>query len=354
MTRAWPLVIAAIWTALPLQADSLTTDAFGIYEPALTPRDSWAGLVEVLDAGTVSSQLRPAGVGHDIILNLGEKSLVAGGKPELVAALVLDAHGNLALDGTEVTLVTGPDTAVRPTRFGIASTLFSPGTKAGQFHAGAGIKDHQSGKVDYVVHADAASVALRMAKDVQTPALEEAFSDLATEPLTDRFGNLVEDGSGVGLTLSHAGGTVTVIDGVVEGGIGRARFLARDTDANAVAMAQFARTPSNAVPFSVTPLEAMGEPKIQADYLPDVDATRLVLGPFLTTAGHVLNDGAIIAVEVTTDRGGKVQTQGWLLDGIVTTTLLIGERDYPIDVSITSPLGRVTQTFASPTAGGGP
>jgi hypothetical protein len=98
----------------------------------------------------------------------------------------------------------------------------------------------------------------------------------------------------------------------------------------------------------------MGEAKIQADYLPDVDATRLVLGPFLTTAGHVLNDGAIIAVEVTTDRGGKVQTQGWLLDGIVTTTLLIGERDYPIDVSITSPLGRVTQTFASPTAGGGP
>jgi hypothetical protein len=354
MNRAWPLVISAIWTALPLQADSLTTDAFGIYAPAPGPRASWAGFVELVDAGTVSGQLRPAGVGHDIILNLGKKSLVAGGKPEPVAALVLDARGNLALDGTEVTFVTGPDTAVRPTRLGIASTLFFPGTKAGQFHAGAGIKGHQSGKVDYVVHADAASVVLRMAEDVPSQALEEAFSDLATEPLTDRFGNLVEDGSGVGLALSHADGTVSLIDGVVEGGIGRARFLARDTDPKAIAMAQFARTPSNAVPFVVTPLEAMGQTAIEAEYLADVDATRLVLGPFLTTAGHVLNDGAIIAVEVTTARGGKVKTDGWLLDGIVRTTLLIGERDYPIDVSISSPLGQAARSFASPMAGGEP
>jgi hypothetical protein len=354
MKQAWPLVIGAIWAALPVQADSLTTDAFGVFERAAGPRDGWAGLVETLDLRAVSGKLRPAGPGRDVILNLGEKSLIAGGNSELVAALVLDAQGNLAADGTEVTFVTGPDTAVRPTRFGIASTLFSPGVKAGQFHAGAGIEGHQSGLVDYVVNADAASVTLRLVDGPETPALAEAFKDLLTLPLKDRFGNPVEDGSVVGLRLIHGDGTVTLIDGVVVGGIGRARFLARDTDTDAVATAQFANAVSDAVPFNVTPLEPMGTAGIRAEYLADIDATRLILGPFLTTAGHALNDGATIEIDVTTARGGKVQAGGWLLDGMLETILLVGKSDYPVNVVINSQLGQVEQPFASPMTVDGP
>ena len=351
MKRVWTIGIALICTGLPVQSGPLETDAFGIFEPAAGPREHWAGYVETLSAGSVSGQLRSSGQGKDIVFHLGEKSLVAGGNLGQVAAVVLDAEGNLAVDGTVTTFVIGPNSTTSPTRKGIASRLFSPGVKAGQFHAGAGIVGHQSGQVDFVVYADASSVVLGLVPWSGSPALKEDFHDLATRPLTDRFGNKVADGTGIGLMLTHADGTVTLLDAVVEGGVGNARFLARDTDASAVATAQFGKTNSNAMPFQMTELEPMGEAAIRADYLEDIRATRLVVGPFLTTAGHVLNDGATAAIEVTTARGGKMVAEAWVLDGMITTTVLVGAADYPIHVTVTSALGLVAHAFSAPTTG---
>ncbi len=354
MKIAASLFITMIGQGFPVQSGPLATDAFGIFDAETGPRQGWSGFVETLGKGEVSGQLRPAGAGYDIVFHLGEKSLVAGGKPGQVLALVLDADGNLAIDGTEVTFVTGPDTAISLTRQGIASHLFAAGVTAGQFHAGAGIAGRQSGQVDFVVHSDAASVTLRLPEGPGSPALEEDYRDLATLPLTDRFGNTVEDGTGIGLQLTHEDGTVTLLDGVVEGGAGHARFLARDTAPKAMATASLAKARSNVVAFQVTPLEPLGDVTIRAEYLADILATRLVAGPFLTTAGHVLNDGATVEIEVATARGGKVQVRGWVLDGATETTLLVGAEDYPIDVVVTSALGRVVQRFPSPMTGDAP
>jgi hypothetical protein len=351
MKRVWALGVTLICTGLPVQSRSLETDAFGIFEPAAGPRERWAGFVETLAAGSASGHVRSSGPGKDIVLHLGEKSLVAGGAPGLVTALVLDAEGNLAVDGTVVTFVTGPDSTTNPTRRGIASHLFAPGVKAGQFHAGAGIRGHQSSQVDFVVHADAGSVALGLVPWSGSPALEEDFHDLATLPLTDRFGNRVADGTGIGLMLTHADGTVTLLDAVVEGGVGNARFLARDTDASAMATAQFGKASSDEMPFQMAAREPMGEVVIRADYLADIQATRLEVGPFLTTAGHVLNDGATVAIEVTTARGGKVVAETWVLDGVTVTTVPVGAADYPIHVAVTSALGLVAHAFSAPTTG---
>lgn len=351
MKRIWVLGVVLICTGLPVQSGPLETDAFGIFEPTAGPRERWAGFVETLAEGKASGRLRSNGPGQDIVFHLGEKSLVAGGNPGQVAALVLDAEGNLAVDGTVVTFVTGPDSSTNPTRKGIASQLFVPGVKAGQFHAGAGIMGHQSGQVDFVVHADAGSVVLDLEPWSGLPAQEEDFHDLATLPLSDRFGNKVADGTGIGLMLTHADGTVTLLDAVVEGGVGNARFLARDTDASAMATARFGKTSSDAMPFQIAALEPTGEVAIRADYLPDIRATRLVVGPFLTTAGHVLNDGSIVTIKVTTARGGTLEAGAWVLDGVIDTTLLVDALDYPIQVTVNSVLGQTALDFSTAITG---
>ncbi len=118
-----------------------------------------------------------------------------------------------------------------------------------------------------------------------------------------------------------------------------------------MATAHFGKTGSAAMPIQLAALEPMGEVVIRADYLADIQATRLVVGPFLTTAGHVLNDGSTVAIEVTTARGGKVVAEAWMLDGVIATTVLVGAADYPIHVAATSALGLVTHAFSAPTTG---
>jgi hypothetical protein len=344
-------LMAVILSAGPTGAAPLQTDAFGIAEQGDASRNHWSGLVEVLGPQGVSGRMKPTGAGAHIIFNLGDKSLVAGGKPGQVAALVLDAAGNLVADGTQVTFVTGSATANRLTRGAIASHLFAPGITAGQFHAGAGIAGHQSGRVDYVVYAQTASAVPQLATAPASPSLPEDFQDLATLPLADRFGNTVEDGTGIAVHLTHPDGSVTLLDGIVAGGIAKARFLARDTASNALVTATLAARHSPPAAFQTKPLEPLGKVAIEAEYLADILATRLRVGPFLTAAGYALNDGATVTITVTTARGGRTVVSGWVLDGVLQTTLLVSAADYPIDIAVTTLLGTVTQHVDAPTTG---
>jgi hypothetical protein len=329
---------------LPAPAAAFVTDAFGVHEAADASRAAWSGLSEEIADGAVQPRWVAPGPGRTVLFLLGAKSLTAGGAAGQAAALVLDGQGNLVADGTAVSLTLGPAVAGVTTRRGIAASPLRPGRVAGQFHAGAAIAGQQGGRVEYVVQPDLASVPPVIAPPPE--ALAEDFGLIATTPLYDRFGNAVADGTGLRLTLAHPDGAATLLDAVAVGGVAQGRLLARDVPPDAMVTATLGPRTSAPVAFAVTALAPLGDLAMATEDLPDIAATRLVVGPFLTTAGHALNDGAPVSLTVALADGRILQESGWVLDGRLDAVLLVGETGFPLQVTVRSALGSVTQTLS--------
>jgi hypothetical protein len=333
------LLLLALIIAMPVHADTLLTDAFGMAPDSDSARAGWAGYRESM---TGQGAVTAPGTGARVQFYLGAKSLVAGRGQGLAMALVTDANGNLVNDGTGVDFTVADAQHQAITQNGIAAVPFGPFAKAGQFHAGAGIAGQQSTRQEYVVTADLPSVVPALLPQ-QGAALAEDFHDIATAPLIDRFGNLVSDGSGVTVLLTSADGSTTLLPGVTLGGAAKVKLLVRDIAAEGAMQVNLAGQSSASQPLQMTALRPMGDLALRAVALSDIAATRLVIGPFLTNAGHVLNDGALVSLQITTPRGALPEQTGWVLDGAVSFIALIGPGDFPIDLTVASLLGTLTR-----------
>lgn len=331
-------------------AETVLTDAFGIYVPTAdqAARNSWAGYSETLtDETNAGKNIEPTEP-QDILFYLGPKNLIAGGPAGEAMALVLDASGNLVADGAEVTISTGRHAAIVPSQTGVAELFFKPGTIAGQFHAGAAVGAHQSERGEYEVAPDLAGIAPTWPAAPRLQAPFEDFTDLETAPLVDEFGNRILDGAGGMMQLDHGNGQITLLPFVSVEGIGQARILTRDTPGDGQLSLNFERRTSSPVHFDMSDPKPKGPLQINAITDVETASTKLNLGPFLTTEGHVLNDGSTVQLQITTRDGKVLQQSGWTLGGMVTATFLIDTTAFPIGVDITSPLGTVSHTLNTP------
>ncbi len=338
--RLFPALI--ILAASPALADpQLVTDAFGVAATDDIARAGWSGYRETLSG--VGEIIAPED-GASVQFYLGEKSLVAGVGRGLAMALVMDAKGNLVADGTGATFTL--DSVIYPaiTHNGIAAATFGPFQAAGQFHAGAAIAGQQSARAEYVVTADLASVKPVLA-ETAGPMLPEDFHEFATSPLADRFGNAVSDGSGLTVELRGDDGRTTILPAITVGGVARAILLARDLGPKGTVRATLAANESVGQPFRIASLLPAADLAVTAMALPDIAATSLKLGPFLTDAGHLLNDGALITVAITTVSGATQVQSGWVLDGSASFLLLLDRPDFPLSLTISSPLGTVSRNI---------
>ncbi len=322
-------------TVAPLGA--WRSDAFGLYRSGSdAPRARWAGLVLGAD-DSFRQDVAPAAV-RDLAIFAGPKSQPAGKDRVHIVALGFDAHGNAVADGTRVQLTTGDGRgALRGALGGIADLLHDPSDRAALYHAGATAGAVQSSRAIYRVVADISSMA--PALDDPGRAELESFADLATTPLTDRFGNRAEDGLALPIWLEDATGDAALLTGIAAGGLARARLLTRGVDGPVALHAALGDRTAPEATLDLKAMRAAGPLDAQVLPLPDIDAMQLRVGPFLTDAGHVLNDGALARIETETRNGHSQKREAWIRDGMAELMLPGLSKGLPLSVTVSTALG---------------
>jgi hypothetical protein len=335
MIRSSDLALALLLAA-PAGAEPLVSDAFGLYDPAAAgDRAAWSGLTS---AGSIAP-----GTPDRIVIFAGPKSLVAGKDAGHVVAIIVDRAGNLVADGTPATLtVAGVRTAVR-TEGGIAQRLIPPATGAGDLFAGVASGDRQSPKAMLSVVADVGSIRPQIASPLPD-AQAETVVEIASAPLADRFGNPVPDGTGATLLLTHRDGSHSLAFGQALGDRVQARLIARDIPGTADATLTLGAHSAPSVPLTITAPTPSGPPALLIEPLPAIAAHRVTLGPFLTTDGYALSDGAQVSLTARLADGTSFTDSAWSQDGSVSLLLPLASPSEVASIQVHSPLGLLDLT----------
>lgn len=331
------LLIFAL-AAAPADAGTYTADAFGLVPGAgeTDVRDAWSGLRSDDDATSTV----PPGSPERILIVVGPKSIVAGKDEGHAVALVVDRLGNPVADGTPVRFVIGTEIVDVLTRDGIADHLFQAPPLAQEIIVGASTADRQSTRAMVRVVPDIGSIRPELARtDVAVP--HEAFFEVETSDLRDRYGNAAEDGTAVTVTLRHANGSHSQATAAASKGAASARFLSRDIAGATSVDAALGRNRSPAGALSIASPRPLGLPEAILTPLPDIDAMRFAIGPFMTDGGHALPDGAPVVIEVAGSDGRTHSVSTWMRDGYASAMLPVPDVTRIETLSVTSPLGRM-------------
>lgn len=353
MTRSSDLaaVLALALLSAPALADPLVSDAFGLFDPATTrpERLDWAGW-------TSRAGLVPPQAPDSVIIFAGPKSLVAGKDHGHVVGIAIDRHGNLVADGSPARVTVAGKVTTTRTRGGIADLLVPPQTRADTLFVGVEVGQRQSPKAMLGITADIAS--LRPVLDGPLPpAGPDTELVLTSTPLADRFGNPAPDGTGLTAILTHADGSHSLAHGLVLQNRATARLITRDIPGRAMATLTLGQQHSAPLPLLVDQPRATARPKVDLTALPDIDAIRLRLGPFLTADGYALSDGAQVSVMADLRQGETYTETAWVIDGAVELLLPFGTATDVQRITVSSPLGPLdlTEDWRSAAApGGGP
>lgn len=329
-------------------AGGYITDSFGVLPAAEmrgAARADWAGMQQQITpgGGTIRLQRIVPGPAETLILFAGPKGPVAGQDTIHAIAVVLDAKGNLVADDSAVRVSFVPgaprDTA---TRFGMAGVLVQAGARAGQIHVGAASGGRQSPRDSIHVAPDI---------DSMQPALEppdtafprEAFVQVATGPLADVFGNAVGQGVAVQLLGRMQDGGQVLANGVTNADRAGIQVLTRSFASTGQVQASLARRTSAPVTIRTRQLVAPVPPQVEASALDAIGALDLRIGPFLSDAGYLLNDGTEVTVAASFDDGRQINLTGWLRDGYLGAMVPGDAGALPAEFRITAETGRFHQ-----------
>jgi hypothetical protein len=342
-------ILAAVCFAVPACAQTLLTDAFGVFDASTdAARTEWAGVSAPIAApGALAGDgtfVSPSGA-EMVLIHFGEKSLPQGSGTALIAALVLDRHGNLVADGTGVSLVAADARQSAPSIHGIASRPVAAGEAPGQHFAWAetavGGAPRQSPRVSYrVVPALSQQAALLVGPVGQLRTEDVAPFDAAL--VRDEGMEDLLDGMAAQIVLTHGSGAHSLVPAQWVGGRLHARLLTREVFGRAEAQLHMPFARSAPIALDITPVRASGPLRVAATSLPDIAATRLALGPITTGTGHLLHDGSQLRVAVTDAAGEDFEAAAWTLDGVADVT--VPSIALPFAVEVLTPAGGLSQT----------
>ena len=325
------LMICLLFCAAAVNAQEYTTDAFGILPTAdIGLRENWAGLRQSDDG---QQSLQTADEPDATIVFVGPKSIVAGVEPGHAVAIGLDRYGNM-VDGaaTQFVLGFGGPATTRTTQ-GIADLLFTPPPKAGSFLAGATIGAIQSARADYRVTANLATVTPRFVQP-DGAQLPETFGVITTAPLTDTYGNTVDDGVGLSTILKDSDGTLSFLPSVVRDATGQSTLLSRDIAGRITGRMSLSGTTADGLAFDISALDVSADSAIVMWEAPTIAAVNLRLGPLSTSSGFLVPDGISGVVQVTASDGHNNVAQGWVLDGYLSFVVPFSAQLAPFDVTL--------------------
>ena len=327
------LALLACLAATPALAQEFRPDAFG-----LAPTGTGAGARAAWSGAGV-----PPGEVDRVLIIVGPKSLVAGKDEGHSVAILLDRAGNLVADGTPTALRVGDDTIAATTRAGIADHLFLPAPQARELLFGATAGLRQSPRTMVRVVADVGSIAPALSQEPRIIP-DEVFFGLRTVPLVDKFGNAAEEGTAVTVRLGHADGTHSLATAPATDGDAEARFLSRDIAGALTAVAVVGANSAAPQAATIVAPAALAPPDVTVEILPSIHALRMVIGPFLTTAGYAIGDGSAVEVTATGPDGVAHRASGWTRDGTLSVMLPIAAPEDMRNLQVTSALGTVDLT----------
>jgi hypothetical protein len=329
------LVLGTLLLAGPAQAETLVSDAFGLYDPATSApeRRDWAGWIDGPSATAVAPQ-----EADRLGIFAGPKSLVAGKDPGHVVAIVVDRFGNLVADGTPASVTVSGAPTASVTTGGIADLLIQPRTKAEDLFVGVTAGRRQSPQAMLGIVADIASIGPVLSGPLPDVASDTAF-ETRSAPLADQYGNPVPQGTGASVLLRHADGSYSLGQGGALQDRALVRFIARDISGPVSATMTLGGQSSNSARFLVRTPSPAGLPALELERLPEIGALRLSLGPFLTRDGYALADGAEVTVTADLADGFQVSEHAWVQDGEISILLPIGDPSAVTRLSLLSPLG---------------
>lgn len=333
------LILLVVLIAQPATAEPLISDAFGLYdrETAGADRPNWAGWI----GGGAGARIAPQAP-DQLIIFAGPKSIVAGKDPGHVVAIGVDRFGNLIEDGTTATVTVSGAARLTETTGGIADILIAPRPYAEDLFVGVTIGQRQSPKAMLSVVADIDSIRPGLAGPIPEVVSESRF-EVVSAPLVDRFGNPVPQGTGAQVLLRH-GDSYSLGQGLAPSDRALIRFIARDIFGPATATMTLGAQSSEAVALSIrTPVPA-GNPALERESLNAIAAQRLTIGPFLTTDGYALADGAPVSVTFALINGAQVDDAAWVRDGEISLLLPFADPDAVVKLTVQSPLGAMDLT----------
>lgn len=343
MFRKYLLIFALILVPAGVTAQEFLSDAFGLVPVSTlneTDRANWSGLQEHLTPdGAPSAYKALAEPAETLLIFVGPKSAVAGKDKVQAVSIALDRLGNTIADGTDVKFRSGvSEHVMTSTRYGVADWLFMPEPETGAFYIGASIGNRQSVRADFRVVPDLDSVDLSVVLP-EHAFQPEAFADLRTPVLQDRFGNAVGDGVAIQMLLEHPDSSFTLGAGLTLADGWQARLLTRGLPSEAEMRLGLGRGKSQPVRFSVSRLNATHVPEVIATEIPDLAAMRLRVGPFLTNAGYMLNDGVPVSLSVSFKNQPAKTIKGWSRDGMFEAVLAGGVDQLPALIKVETDTG---------------
>jgi hypothetical protein len=347
--------LVALCLAAPASGQTLLSDAFGVFDAETdAARAVWSGLVAPIStpgARPGEGTFVAPGSAETVLIHFGEKSLAQGSDVALIAALVLDRHGNLVADGTELSLVAADGAQTARVRYGIAARSVAAGEALGQHHAWAETAvqgaSRQSPRVSYRVVPALSDQSGRLVAPTGPLRTEEVIPFDAM--LADDAGMAeLLDGMSAQIVLTHPFGAHSLVPAQLIGGRLHARLLTREISGPAEARLHLPFAASSRIAVDIAPIAAGGPLRVGATVLPDIAATRLSVGPLTTGAGHLLHDGSHLRVAVTDAAGGHFEAQAWSLDGVAQVT--VPTVALPFAVEVVTPAARLSATVTRPEA----
>lgn len=318
------------------------SDAFGLVPQDAylgTPREHWAGHRVLLpETGADKPLIRhyqAAEAQPEVMMAfVGPKTARAGVEAVQATALALDRFGNLVPDGLTASVHPGfgePQDVT--TQGGRADLLFYPPPITGTYRTGISVAGQQAPKASYQVVTDLESIELSLTPQ-DTPIAQETAKALTTRPIHDFYGNPVEEGIALALTLEHEDGSLSRLNGITSRTSGSFRLLARGLTEGIDARLSLGprRAPSRQLDYR--PLVVDQAPKLDWAYLPSIDAMQLRIGPVMTDANFLLSDGSPVSVMLTLADGTQRKANGWLDKGHFTTLITAGPDMLPAKVSL--------------------
>lgn len=343
MTRCSDIITACAITCAPLaaQAQVFVADAFGLYMPGSKTGDraQWSGVLTEIGAGFVRQTDVAPGPAETVIYILGPKRLIAGKDKGNGVAIVLDTLGNTVRDGEEVRFRVSALDQVARTNSGIASFLFMPPVQAGQYFSGAATANRQSTRAEIMVISDIGSITPAMVPRPKSPFTPESLYQIQAGDLADRFGNRIEDGIAMNFGIHLDDDSFALAGTVTQQGLATADLLTRDIAGHGQVTANLAARKTVPQDIAIATPVGLGPAEITLVPLPDINASRLRIGPFRMQDGYVLNDGSAITVAATDADGTSTRIQGWLLNGYFETLLPAGSHAGPVSLEVTTSLG---------------
>ena len=100
-------------------------------------------------------------------------------------------------------------------------------------------------------------------------------------------------------------------------------------------------------PYRIIPISPIEPLRIKVAQNLDLGLESMTIGPFLTDAGHYLNDGAPVQAQARLSNGQALSVDAWVQDGKVVIDWLLPAGVTMSSVLISSPMGQTKHDLAT-------